>query len=153
GLALIVSAIVYAPIFTGKIPFPSDYVFDFPPFASAMPSYVSRIQTNIGDLVTSFYPYRTLASRFARQWTLPLWNPYMLSGAPFLAMAQSALFYPPNFFYYVLPLPVAWSLSFFLRRLLGSVFTALFLRRIGATKSGAMAAALLFSFCGFLTAY
>src|SRR5215467_1702325 len=115
--ALIVSAAVYAPIFRGKIPFPANFVFDFPPFAPSMPAYVSTIQTNIGDLVTSFYPYRTLAARSAREWTLPLWNPYMLSGAPFLASAQSALFYPPNFLFYVLSTPAAWAIGFFLRRL------------------------------------
>jgi hypothetical protein len=151
--ALIISAMLYAPVFTGKIPFPSDFVFDFPVYASAMPSYVSTVQTNIGDLVTSFYPYRTLAARAAREWTLPLWNPYMLSGTPFLAMAQSALFYPPNFLYYFLPVPLAWTIGFFLRRLLAVVFTALFLRRIGATQAGATGAGLLFGFCGFLTAW
>src|SRR6184192_1500682 len=115
AVALIVSAIVYAPVFTGKIPFPADFVFDFPPFAPLAPSEGLRPHTNIGDLVTSFYPYRTLAARAVREGTIPLWNPYMLSGAPFLAMAQSALFYPPNFLYYVLPVSVAWSLGFVIR--------------------------------------
>jgi hypothetical protein len=151
--ALILSAVVYAPAFKGMIPFPADYVFDFPPFAPVMPSYVSTVQTNIGDLVTSFYPYRTIGARGAREWTLPLWNPYMLSGAPFQAMPQSALFYPPNFLYYVLPVPAAWLIGFFLRRLLAVTFTALFLRRIGATPAGSIAAGLIFGFCGFLTAW
>src|SRR3954452_21547125 len=114
--ALVVCVVVYAPVFTGKIPFPANFVFDFPPFAPVMPAYVSTLQANTGDLVTSFYPYRALAARAAREWTLPLWNPYMLSGAPFLANAQSALFYPGNFLYYLLPLPLAWSIGFFARR-------------------------------------
>src|SRR5438128_79361 len=100
--ALIVSLIVYAPVLARKIPFPSNFIFDFPPFAPSMPSYVSTVQTNIGDLVTSFYPYHALAARAARDFALPLWNPHMLSGAPFLATSQSALFYPQNFLYYVL---------------------------------------------------
>src|SRR5437016_2653633 len=94
--AFAVSVIVYAPVFTGKIPFPANLIYDFPPFAPLMPAYISTVQTNTGDLVTSFYPYRTLAARAVREGTLPLWNPYMLSGAPFLANAQSALFYPGN---------------------------------------------------------
>src|SRR5437870_1780252 len=108
-VALMLTAIVYAPMFTGKIPFPADFVFDFPPFAPLAPSEGLLPHTNIGDLVTSFYPYRTIAARAVRAGELPLWNPYMLSGAPFLAMAQSALFYPANFLYYVLPVPLAWS--------------------------------------------
>src|ERR1051326_7923129 len=153
GAALMMTAIVYAPMFSGKIPFPADFVFDFPPFAHAAPSEGLLPHTNIGDLVTSFYPYRTLAARAVRQGRLPLWNPYMLSGAPFLANAQSALFYPPNFLYYVLPVPVAWSMGFVIRRLLAAFFASLFVRRIGGSAAAATTAGLMFSFCGFLTAW
>src|SRR5438046_619253 len=151
--ALIMTAIVYAPMFAGKIPFPADFVFDFPPFAHAAPSGDLLPHTNIGDIVTSFYPYRTIAARAAREGTLPLWNPYMLSGAPFLANTQSALFYPPNFLFYVLPLPLAWSIGFVIRSVLAALFAALFVRRIGGTTMGSITAGLLFSFCGFLTAW
>src|SRR5215471_18795726 len=151
--ALIVSVVSYAPVFTGKIPFPAKLVFDFPPFAPVMPDYISTVQTNTGDLVVSFYPYRTLAARAVREGNLPLWNPYMLSGAPFLANAQSALFYPGNFPYYILPVPVAWAIGFFVRRVLGIILTALFLRRAGATGTGAIVGGLIFAFCGFLTAW
>ncbi len=152
--ALMLTAVVYAPMFTGRIPFPAQFVFDFPPFAKAQPPGEQYLpETNIGDLVTSFYPYRTLAARIARQWTLPLWNPNMLSGAPFLANTQSALFYPPNFLYYVLPVPVAWAAGFLLRRVLAVVFTFMFVRRIGGSGTGALVAGLVFGFCGFLTAW
>src|ERR1044071_9944708 len=141
--ALILTAIVYAPMFTGKIPFPADFIFDFPPFAPYAPHEGLQPHTNIGDLVTSFYPYRTLAARAVREGTLPLWNPYMLSGAPFLANSQSALFYPANFLYYLLPVPIAWSIGFFVRRVLAVLFTTLFLRRAGATRAGAIGGGLI----------
>jgi Bacterial membrane protein YfhO len=147
------TSIVYAPMFSGKIPFPADFIFDFPAFAPLIPSYRLLPQTNIGDLVTSFYPYRTIAARAIREGSLPLWNPDMLSGTPFLAMAQSALFYPASFLYYFLPVPVAWSMGFVIRRVLAAFFTALLVRRIGGTAAGAVAAGLMFAFCGFLTAW
>src|SRR5215475_8454804 len=151
--ALGITAVIYAPMFRGKIPFPADFVFDFPAFAPLIPSYPLLPQTNIGDLVTSFYPYRTIASRAVHERSLPLWNPYMLSGTPFVAMAQSALFYPANVLYYIFPVPVAWSLGFILRRVFAAFFTALLVRRIGGTTAGAIAAGLMFAFCGFLTAW
>lgn len=49
-----------------------------------------------GDLVSFLFPtYRYAA---ARLWAgdLPLWNPHLYGGAPFLADTQSGLFYPPN---------------------------------------------------------
>jgi hypothetical protein len=153
SVALVVTAIVYAPMFVGKIPFPADFIFDFPAFAPLAPAEGLLPHTNIGDLVTSFYPYRTLAARAVHDGTIPLWNPYILSGAPFLAMAQSAVFYPANFLYYVLPVSLAWSIGFVIRRVLAAVFAALFVRRIGGTTAGSIAAGLIFSFCGFLTAW
>ena len=88
-----------------------------------------------------FYPFRALAARGAEERSLPLWNPYIMSGAPFQANAQSALFYPGNFLYYLLPLPLAWSIGFFVRRVLALMFMALFLRRAGATRAGSIAGA------------
>ena len=85
GIAFLLASIEYAPAFVGQIPFPSDFIFDFPAYAKYAPPEYPTPHTNIGDLVTSFYPYHALAARAAREWTLPLWNPYMLAGAPFLA--------------------------------------------------------------------
>jgi hypothetical protein len=153
GVAFLMACIEYAPVFTGKIPFPLDFIFDFPPYAASAPPEYPTAPTNIGDLVTSFYPYHALAARAVRDWTLPLWNPYMLAGAPFLANTQSAVFYPPNFLYYVLPVPIAWTIGFFLRRILAALFMTMFIRRIGGSPAAAIISGLLFSFCGFLTGW
>ena len=137
-------------MFFGKIPFPADIVFAFPPFMAVIPDGPPAPHADIGDLVHFFYPFRALAASNARKGELPLWNPYILSGTPFLADAQSALFYPLNFFYYILPVPLAWAMSFPLRTLLAGLFTVLFVRKIGGSKTGATISAILFSFCGFL---
>ncbi len=49
-----------------------------------------------GDLFTYFYPYRDFAAAALREGRLPLWNPYLFMGAPFLANSQVGFFYPPN---------------------------------------------------------
>jgi hypothetical protein len=142
----------YAPVITGRIPFPTALVFQFAAFAPLAPPDVNNRVANIGDVATAFYPYRTLASR---AWSdgFPLWDPYVQSGVPFLANPQSALFYPPNFLYYVLPVPVAWCIGFLLRTFLSALFTALLLRRLGATTAGSLVAAFLFAFSGFMTVW
>lgn len=43
---------------------------------------------------------------------LPLWNPYIYGGIPFLGDFQSALLYPPNLIFLVLPLATAINWSF-----------------------------------------
>ncbi|MBE2204806.1 MAG: hypothetical protein IAE94_10755 [Chthoniobacterales bacterium] len=43
---------------------------------------------------------------------LPLWNPYIYSGIPYLGQFQSALLYPPNLIFLILPLATAINWSF-----------------------------------------
>jgi hypothetical protein len=49
-----------------------------------------------GDVFTYFYPYWAEATRAAQSGRLPLWNPYLFMGAPFLANSQVGVFYPLN---------------------------------------------------------
>ena len=84
---------------------------------------------------------------------LPLWNPHVLLGVPFLAEPQTALFYPPNWLYHFLPLETAWGLNFALRQLMAAVFTAMCARSFGASPAGATVAAIVFALCGWVTAF
>jgi hypothetical protein len=49
-----------------------------------------------GDVLTYFYPYWAEATRAIQAGRLPLWNPYLFMGAPFLANSQAGVFYPLN---------------------------------------------------------
>ena len=48
------------------------------------------------DALFLWYPYRYFAANCLREGIFPLWNPYLLGGAPFQADIQSALIYPFN---------------------------------------------------------
>jgi hypothetical protein len=49
-----------------------------------------------GDLASLIYPNYRFAAESLRQGDLPLWNPYIQGGAPFVADIQSGLLYPIN---------------------------------------------------------
>ncbi|MFN2289830.1 MAG: YfhO family protein, partial [Anaerolineae bacterium] len=49
-----------------------------------------------GDLVSFLFPTYRFAAAQLSQGELPLWNPHLYGGAPFLADMQSGLFYPLN---------------------------------------------------------
>ena len=49
-----------------------------------------------GDLVSFLWPVYRFAARSLRAGTIPLWNPHLYSGAPFVADNQSGVFYPIN---------------------------------------------------------
>jgi len=49
-----------------------------------------------GDLFLYFYPYWAEAARALQAGRLPLWNPYLFMGVPFLANSQAGVLYPLN---------------------------------------------------------
>ncbi|MDE0182391.1 MAG: YfhO family protein [Caldilineaceae bacterium] len=54
-----------------------------------------------GDILHYFYPYRDYAAAALRAGRVPLWNPYIFAGAPFLANPQAAALYPLHW-------PLSW---------------------------------------------
>ena len=65
------------------------------------------------DLIKQFLAWRAFAAQTLLSGHLPLWNPYTYSGQPFLGGFQSALLYPPNAIFLVLPLARAVNASMF----------------------------------------
>jgi hypothetical protein len=67
-----------------------------------------------GDLLFYFLPYRSSLAEAWRQgrW-LPLWNPHIYLGAPFLANIQAGALYPPDLLLAVLPatVAIAWLIA------------------------------------------
>lgn len=142
GLMVLIN---YLPLFSGRVPFPRDLVLRH----SAWNGQPREQLPELIDVVALFYPFRAMLSRAADEWTLPLWNPYIMSGAPFQANAQSALFAPSSILYYVLPLKAAWTASAVLRLFLAAVFMTLFVRAIGGSPTGSLVAGILFALCGY----
>ncbi|MDP2660980.1 MAG: YfhO family protein [Dehalococcoidia bacterium] len=104
------------------------------------------------DLLTYFYPYKEAAASALREGRFPLWNPYLFTGAPFMANPQTALFYPLNLPGYALSATLAVKYSIVFHVFLAGLFTYAFARSsLGLARTGAMASALCFMFGGFLT--
>jgi len=55
-----------------------------------------------GDLVSFLFPTYRFAAASLHAGKLPLWNPHLYGGAPFLADMQTGLFYPPNLLLFLL---------------------------------------------------
>ena len=56
-----------------------------------------------------YFGFNTLAKG-----VLPLWNPYIYGGTPFVGGLQSAIFYPLNLIYLIFPIHVAINYSIIL---------------------------------------
>jgi hypothetical protein len=153
ALGIVLAAVVYAPIFTGKIPFPADLFHYFPISDGASIEGLTFRHAELGDHLTLMYPWRAYLGASLRRGEIPFWNPHSFAGAPFVANPISAVFYPPNGLFAVFPVELAWAVQFPLRLALAAFFMALLARRIGASPLGAALAGTVFSLCGFMTGW
>lgn len=102
-----------------------------------------------GDLLLQFYPWRAYAQQNLLANRLPLWNPYVFCGMPFLANHQSAVFYPWNLLSLWLPPQYGLSYGAVVHIFLTGTFMFLFLRQIGCRRFAALVGGVVWMFSGF----
>lgn len=156
GVALAIVALpvlyYYRATLLGRALLPADLLIWMEPWRSALrprgaPPFWNAL---IWDGAAQYYPWRLFAGEWLRAGLLPLWNPHEFCGTPFLANAQSALLYPLNLLFWVLPTWRAFGWSAALHLSLGGWFMYLFLRSLGAGRFGGLFGAICFMFGGFL---
>ena len=107
-----------------------------------------------GDIFSYFYPYWAAATRALRAGRLPLWNPHLFMGVPFLANSQAGVLYPPNWpLWLLVPAQRAVHLTVVAHLCLGALSTYLFGRaslRLG--RLPAWAAGATYALGGYLVA-
>ncbi len=111
----------------------------------------NRILVGI-DFFNYFVPYWDYAAEALRQGRLPLWNPYLFLGVPFLANPPVAVLYPLHWpLRLLLWPPRALAASFVLHVWLGGLFTyALARRSLGLGRLGALVAAVVWMGSGYV---
>jgi hypothetical protein len=106
-----------------------------------------------GDTFLYFYPYWAYRAQALLAGRLPLWEPLLFMGAPFLANSQAGVLYPLNWPLAVFSAPVAVKIALVAHLLLMALGTYAFARRAaGQSGLAAMMAATLFALGGYVTA-
>jgi Bacterial membrane protein YfhO len=118
GLYLLLAVIFFGPgLLPGHTTSASDYLWSAAPWSSSIPSgifhwsshpLVVGSNTQLVDPTTVFEPF--LQYTRSQLPHIPLWDPYIMGGTPFLGDMQSAIFSPFSLPAYILPF--WWSLSF-----------------------------------------
>ncbi|MER2599966.1 MAG: hypothetical protein ABTQ73_10645 [Caldilineales bacterium] len=112
----------------------------------------NRVQ-GAGDAFTYFTPYRAFANAALRAGHLPLWNPYLFMGVPFLANPQSAVFYPLHWPWIGLDAAASLKASLALHLWLTALGSAVYVRRVARLGwAAALTAAFVWSLSGYLGA-
>jgi len=105
------------------------------------------------DVFTYFTPFKAYAAEILRAGRLPLWNPYLFMGVPFLANIQTAVLYPLNLPLIWLSAPKMVAYSIVIHIFLGGFFAYLYARlSLGLSPFGGLVTAIVFAFSGFLGA-
>jgi hypothetical protein len=153
AVAIAVAVADFWKVLIGRIPLPMDVVESFPAWAGVPGRLTARHHGEMGDLVTQNYPFRAFTATTVRHGHLPLWQPHLLAGYPWVGALQWGVFSPSSLPYYVLSTPTAWALSYILRLSLAAVFMTLFCRRLGAATAPAIVAGLAFGGGGYVLAW
>lgn len=158
SLVFLVVLIFFSPIFNNRLPIPADTIIGlYHPFrdlySKNYPRGIPFKNFLITDPVRQQYPWSKHAVEKIKNFELPLWNPYNFSGTPLMANMQSAVFYPLNILFFVLPFDFAWSFKVFLQPLFGGIFIFLYLKNLKTNTYASLLASIAFMFSGFNVAW
>lgn len=147
-------ALVGPALLPGQVLLPAQYLQGFFPWRAEHRSF-QPLPWNalLADSVLQYLPWRAFAHDALRSGALPLWNPHQLCGTPFLANGQSALFYPPNLLFWLLPAARAFGWSALLHLFAAGAFLYLYLRHRGLGRPAAALGGATFELCSVLVAW
>lgn len=109
---LILPVLLYAGVTLGpRTMIPADNLFQWAPWNAHAAELGVGAPHNalIGDLVIQNYAWKQFTMESLRGGEIPLWNPYLFAGAPFLANGQHSMLYPFSVLFLLLPLAKAYG--------------------------------------------
>ncbi len=140
-------------IFVGLIPFPGDFIVGiYYPWLDYKWGFETGVPVKnpiLADVPSFIYPMQTYAIDLMKQGQWPLWNPFILGGAPLLANFQSAPFSLPALLYFIFETADAWTVQIMAQHLLAALFTYVLLRHWKASKVASIFGSIVFAFSGF----
>lgn len=151
-LLMLLPMALFLPVTVGGYTLlPADNLFAWQPFRSAAAAFGITVPQNelLSDLILENYPWKRFIIGSLAQGELPLWNPYLFAGVPFLAAGQHSAMYPFSLLYYVLPLEKAYGWFTVLQLGLAGVFTFIFMQTLGVRRYGALFAGVAYQLSGF----
>jgi hypothetical protein len=108
-----------------------------------------------GDQYSSAYAfYAWEKTEWQATGQIPLWNPMIMGGLPFLAVVTHGdILYPTALLRAFLPVHVVMNLAFFIHYILAGFFAYLFLRRFAVSWTGAVTGAIAYQLSGIMISY
>lgn len=159
ALLLLLPLLLLAPVALGsKTLLPVDYLFLFEPYRAEAADLGVTYPHNhlVADLIRQNYAWKRffIEDLHNREIPLrdriPLWDPYIFAGHPFMANGQHSALYPLSVVFYVLPLWRAYGVFAWLQLGLAGIFAYLFARVLSISRLGGLITGITFQFSGFM---
>ena len=112
------------------------------------------LASSVSDQYPAGYAYRSWGAEWwHRLGHVPLWNPELFGGLPFVAAGHGDIFYPTSFLRLLLPVATVVNLNFVVHSILAGLFTYWLLRRLAVSWTGATVGGLAYELSGLIASY
>jgi len=155
-LLLLTVGVYNTALLPGRTILPADLLLLTPPWKhhseELLPGF-KAVSRPAWDPLFQFYPARKFLGESLRSGRTPLWNPSSFSGTPFAADGQSAIYYPPNWLFAVLPLASTFAWLAALHTFLAGLFFTMYGRRMGWGWAASLTGATAWMLCGVMVVW
>jgi hypothetical protein len=145
--ALLATAFISPALMPGRALSAADFAWDVAPWQDVRPADVpgptNRDLADSGGANEPFLRYTRAELHAGR---IPLWNPYLMAGRPYLADAQSGVFSPFSLPAYVLPFLTSLAVIVILKLFVASLGMYLLARLLGMGFAGALLTGIVYAY-------
>ncbi len=152
-LVLLVALFLFPYVFLGRSLLPLDLIPVFQPWvrhARELWGSLPPAHNPLLDALQQYYPRRVHMQEALQGGWLPLWEPHVYGGSPFVGAQQGAVLYPPTWLLALFPPALQFGWSALLHLSAAAVGGFLFLRLLGLGRAAAATGAVAFTFNGFI---
>ncbi len=150
---LILPFLLYGAVTVGsKTMLPVDNLFQWAPWQQYAAEFGATIPHNslLTDLIIENYAWKQFAVNSLRAGEIPLWNPYLFAGAPFLANGQHGMLYPFSWLFFFVPVAKAYGWYTIMQLWLAGASMYVLGRVLHMRRGSAAVAGLIYQGSGFL---
>ncbi len=151
-LLLLIPVLWFAPVLTGqRTLLPADNLYSWEPWRTFAAQVGVDVPHNelLSDLILENYPWKRFVRESLQARQIPLWNPYLFSGMPFLADAQHSALYPFSVLFWILPLEMAYGWFTALQIALAGISLYALARALRLSRPAALIGGVAYMLSGF----
>ena len=152
---LLLPLLLYAPVTLGnKTMIPADNLFQWQPWANAAEEMGAATPQNglLTDMVIENYVWKRFFVESVKNREIPLWQPYLFAGSPFLATGQHSMLYPFSWLFFLAPLWKAYGWYTVSQLWLAGALMYVYGRILSLRRPSAFIAGLVYQGSGFMLA-